>query len=1272
MNVGRLSMDNGKSNRHQPKTLRQRDHQVSLDERQQEEDISVPSPQQCTDHHPHQHSNLFHSQADIDRHTTTFSPIAKSSNNKSPLKARENVIINSCDSSSKLLLTSSEPVSVGDLSGLQESGGDLHWFTEDSFKGDSSATSATLDIPSQSTLSTNSFGYGAIARDRDANLAQIDMETFRTEDINNLYTLSSDHDQSRHLSFGHRSSECNGSIVDEMTSEDHYINLNSREMMTNDSDCSTLESSLDGTSNCFSHEPGNHSDHIGHNSQLERSTMSIEAKMDISGVSADSLDSSSAESTQQIVLRCREQDKTRYKIAFEESISSVKSDYLVTGKGNRNDPAHAVNHQQYSNYVNPGVFRPSEHRRKPHRESHNAMVRSEYTYAAGDHAARRVSKHRTQGNMLHHEKGSSRQIAKQSQSLPDIVHTDAGMFQHDPSFAPLGRYLPLYDIHNNTLTNTSSSNSETSPPRSLIRLFIQNRRSPSSCSPLSSCTSFDDNLNDSSDSNTYSAASTKAPKFFVNPSYFQRKARNNNHSLNNANSPRTTMNPKAQPSNIAEYFEDSLVVSDENASLLPRGYGDRKNQASPIREESELADPPSHCDERAFRREIGTGTEDGTPCWPERNIFPVGVATRNSGTDAFTPARRSVSVDRFVNPSFGSISHRRNTVVDVGSSNLNKLRFGREFGSLSSGYHSSRQCLNESHRNHTQENISRKYIHNIMVVKQKTASTQVPVTVQDKQVQASLSFIEGHKGFILRDHSSSFNNIPASHHNNAYTTTVNYANLPYNLDRRNSECNWNRFTEPDGASSTATTTPSQPKKPLYVCYPNYSLPDLNFLKNISTANTPGEDGATTIHLSPTKLDLPSQTTPSLLRRNNRKGIRPKSCTDYENMIANRNFNHIKDWDSLKVLLPNELRSLLARLGGENISKEKQSQTKNDNINIIDANKAAKIPVNRIVPDNVDRQIPSQQPGEEIFLRRGLRGIRRANSSENPASRRKVSCPCVRNKRLSLQEPLPENPTNGYHGNTCPDPSCVHFRSDYPTHGNCSMTRSATMPSCVCHAHQLCHQPTCCCDERKAHRTLTPCCQGKNALRDILSMDPSEDRLCNLLSRKISLGDFTSLINGGQPSYRASRLSSPSNPYAPIKEQAEESESYLQADAENSDNKRSSQDFYALKNHWEQASSPTPHKTPKQSHDDGRNSFSKVPEAPSSRTPVKASVKQPLSNLRSTSLPVPAKRPTSLGTNGNFRSMIPIAKGSKISPSGAKIISPAKSSSGPSPTFSKRP
>ncbi|XP_066157352.1 uncharacterized protein [Euwallacea fornicatus] len=82
------------------------------------------------------------------------------------------------------------------------------------------------------------------------------------------------------------------------------------------------------------------------------------------------------------------------------------------------------------------------------------------------------------------------------------------------------------------------------------------------------------------------------------------------------------------------------------------------------------------------------------------------------------------------------------------------------------------------------------------------------------------------------------------------------------------------------------------QKPVYVLYPNYVLPNLDFLNEKNNV-----ENVLFVPQSAPKVSL-----------NNRR--RPFSFNDIE-VLKRRGFGHVKDWDSLNVLLPQEYRKILA-------------------------------------------------------------------------------------------------------------------------------------------------------------------------------------------------------------------------------------------------------------------------------------------------------------------------------------------------------------------------
>lgn len=112
------------------------------------------------------------------------------------------------------------------------------------------------------------------------------------------------------------------------------------------------------------------------------------------------------------------------------------------------------------------------------------------------------------------------------------------------------------------------------------------------------------------------------------------------------------------------------------------------------------------------------------------------------------------------------------------------------------------------------------------------------------------------------------------------------------------------------------------QKPVYVVYPNYTLPDLDFLKE-------KREDVTKVFLMPQKYstdesEAQKKRGPPPAGGGNR-GRRPFSCNDME-MLKKKGFGHVRDWDSLTFLLPVECRQVLADVPEfMNVLKEREEE-----------------------------------------------------------------------------------------------------------------------------------------------------------------------------------------------------------------------------------------------------------------------------------------------------------------------------------------------------------
>ncbi|KAI4459389.1 run and sh3 domain containing [Holotrichia oblita] len=132
-------------------------------------------------------------------------------------------------------------------------------------------------------------------------------------------------------------------------------------------------------------------------------------------------------------------------------------------------------------------------------------------------------------------------------------------------------------------------------------------------------------------------------------------------------------------------------------------------------------------------------------------------------------------------------------------------------------------------------------------------------------------------------------------------------NVPYKLNCNNVKESV-KVVEP--SFLTKLKEESEVPKPVYILYPSYALPNLDFLKN--------KDGELTKVLL-----MPQQHKAKISGKR-----RPFSCNDFE-ALKKKGFAHVQDWDSLNVLLPSEYKKVLAGVPevAQYINKKEQHRRK---------------------------------------------------------------------------------------------------------------------------------------------------------------------------------------------------------------------------------------------------------------------------------------------------------------------------------------------------------
>ncbi|RWS31542.1 hypothetical protein B4U80_06905 [Leptotrombidium deliense] len=786
--------------------------------------------------------------------------------------------------------------------------------------------------------------YEVISRNIDANLAEIDMETFKSEDIHAILTLPTIISRES-VPVQQQGGEEFASVSDSLLQEiESYYNSQV-----------SCESFGDLSKNEPLFSPRKERD-------IKNGQSSSHCNR-VTDLSVDSLDMSLEENTNEVVMRCVEQDKTKYTIAFEESLSSLT-----------------------------------------------------FTDSNGDDERK---------------------------------------------------------------TN------EIGGPRSLIRLFIRNRVSPTTSAETSASISFESHSQESGAGGSASSTSTPT-KGYTNSIGLQAiEETNNNRRLDNRND--VTTKRDNEDDNV---FEDSLIMDEASTLLPPQKCAFNRLKASPIKEEDEPLTDSSRADVT-----MRSDTETDVPTVYQKDECRMHL-NDTSKTHHSTTENRNIhrQQDRTNRHSFdGFVGCNANRNVRIG--------YSKE-SSSSSGYGSSRHGSTEWLRKNYGSPVKNRSDSNASFTTMRTASTQVPVHIQDKQVQTSLSASKS-MDFVLKE-------------------------------------------KADPITEERTSN----KKPFYVCYPNYSLPDLSFLGDLASKSS--AKGSKVI-LSPTKFKLPIREAASSRMRTpvTNKGVRPKSCTDYEN-LTKQSFSHIKDWDSLKVLLPNEFKALIERIKGVNDDRSSLS---------------------------------TRHPGVR-FRSTQKRAPRKPTVTANSEETAEKNCGCTKNKRHSLQEPFDAEVPQ------CPVTACVS-----------GITLTAT-PQAV--------------------------------------KEATVDELSEMISMDMTPKEVTNIIGG-----HSNKLLSPTLVCEPICEQNEDCSTCST--------------FRELREHWE-AIATSPGNAPKysvlstapvnRSPDRKENKFDRKLE--NSQAAVRSKPKIPEKPLHCIKKPPqqsgsrPALRPSTLNTQ-NFKSMIPVAKGSKSPP-----------------------
>ncbi|KFM79797.1 hypothetical protein X975_18888, partial [Stegodyphus mimosarum] len=791
------------------------------------------------------------------------------------------------------------------------------------------------------SLHQKDLSYDDLSKNIDANLAEIDMETFRSEDINSILALpaiySGDFQSASH---GEQCASVSGSLLNGLELDTSTSNRHSEDEISICKD-EPLFSPL--------REP-----------PVPEATISV-----------DSLDNSSSYD-QDLVLTCKA-NKNNYTIVFEGSSTQFSDDSDYQDVCRSSEGEGSLSGAVQINYSSSF-------------KKQSSMVQSDVAFTTWSKLWR---SHR----VCRRKSDSNTKISIKSQSLPNLSHNS--VFITDKQLTQWAKWcgnhrFPLYEVVQNYQASGMhvANSKECLHSVSLLKLFMKHK--VSSNSSIGSSGQSDSstslilqplNFRNTSLQNSLNISENKIKPLQRNtddPSQNQKEknraaGHNDNETCqtqmfvdniqildwnsvqnmtetnnNNINSLYNTENNVPNNNNIEEirlnsgnddcdnsqYFEDSLMdapspplkhfhatpIKEEEETDISSGDEVMRDSKNPFGSDDSTSGDITVIQNNTLDHVTHTNRQESSGNLERiNNIFPScksnvgilnkvytlnreehlaskkpGVSTENNSQSTQT---KQFNINDCTGPEGFKPLHAfscktSSNQTDCDTVNTVHYTTSRDSSPASSGYVSSRHSSVERLRHSSQGNSVNHNAAMTPVVVQKsnvvltttcTCGTQIPVHVKDSSVQTSILYnSNSSSGFTLKESSSS---------------------LP----------------EPNNFSETAVKCPLQnvasqtkhrqkDKKSIYVCYPNYSLPDLSFLKSIIDENSES------VFLTPTEYKVPQEIL------NQKKPSRPRSYGAYETLLQ-KHLTKIKDWESLNVLLPDDLKILISKTHTKGLKSE---------------------------------------------------------------------------------------------------------------------------------------------------------------------------------------------------------------------------------------------------------------------------------------------------------------------------------------------------------------
>ncbi|XP_066990152.1 uncharacterized protein [Macrobrachium rosenbergii] len=744
--------------------------------------------------------------------------------------------------------------------------------------------------PSQGQL--QDLSYETLARNLDANLAEIDMDDFRSEDIHNILTLPTMCGEFQSAEDGEMFASVSGSMMDrydlESSVSPHTSSHCDREEEGEDDDDENNEGDRKEVDEVEEEEYSGVSGELSlYQSGPLFSPLKEPPPLANTTFSVDSLDCDSLHDD--LILTCQA-NKDNYTIAFEGSFIhySEDSDYHEAGESESSGSSHWSAERLEGRCSAPSMT----HSDQPYTTWSRVSRRSSRT----PEVPSRACQPNQNGSQLEAPKleGQSQPSSK-SNSMPNLMRRSLMR----RSLEAAAGCVKVYDLQNSMRSSQSSRTVANETNNfSLVKLFMRQKSLSKEAVSLSSsisqegacCSSSDNqsNVHDSSDwpMNSQSendmdgSASPVPPPVLMRQNgviYHERGFRRRTSSLGAPEiTPRTNNTSGNQDFTSQDIAGDTTLTSGNTqqegllnnnnniitaGNLLDNNTVQFSNNMDNVTSFEDSLKETSPCSKPPVTSPIREEPEGMDISMDSRGESKVLLDQSEKETKMHDVLRLR---DNKLNAEKNNMTPVKSMAKDVGNKNINKnafnIRVDERKRSQSPGTpkkgNTRRESTNTSTRRRQDSgNSSSGYISNrgsTEKIRQPSDSEQTPQKPRPK---------------------------------------------PRVLKQMSDQC---LQTSSLKVSAMVNTSFDLDKKEVYIYYPNYALPDLGFLKD-KKYNVDARVFLVPQHF----VSRPEE----IRKAREARARRPFSCGDMEK-LRKHGFGHIRDWDSLNFLLPKELKEML--------------------------------------------------------------------------------------------------------------------------------------------------------------------------------------------------------------------------------------------------------------------------------------------------------------------------------------------------------------------------